>query len=391
MSRVNESRSHRLLSRPDDSRPWDAGRAHAPFAQAHPGRVVYLDNLRVFLTILVIVHHVAASYGTLGVWYYNEPVSGPVSAITFTFVGAINQAFFMGFFLLLAGYFVPCSVARKGTRAFLGDRLVRLGVPLLTYIVLIHPLVWRLGRGGGGWQVGTGPMWFVEVLLFFTVAYAALKAVLPVAGRMPISKLSTSVLAVGMGLGSFLVRTRYPVDQWLPFPTIQPAHATQYLCLFAVGAWASGTDLTAQISPKLTRFWRSAILLASVAAAAAFVAADVPGDGKTNLEPLIGGWTWPSFVTSMWEQVLAVGLITILLRRFRLKQNTAGPVLSSAAASAYTVYILHPVVLVSLALVLRDVAIPSLAKFALTLPIAVLLLFGSAHYIRRAPLLRQVL
>jgi hypothetical protein len=48
-------------------------------------------------------------------------------------------------------------------------------------------------------------------------------------------------------------------------------------------------------------------------------------------------------------------------------------------------------VVVSLALVLRDVAIPSLAKFAVTLPVAVLLLFASAHYIRRAPVLRRVL
>jgi len=44
-------------------------------------RVTYLDNLRILLTILVIVHHVAASYGEVGVWYYTEPVSGPVSAI----------------------------------------------------------------------------------------------------------------------------------------------------------------------------------------------------------------------------------------------------------------------------------------------------------------------
>jgi hypothetical protein len=371
-------------------RARDEERVNPPFGEAHPRRLVYLDNLRVFLTILVIVHHIAASYGDLGVWYYSEPVSGPVSALTFTFVTAINQAFFMGFFFLLAGYFVPSSLARKGTRAFLSDRLLRLGVPLLTYVFLIHPMVWRLGHGGE-WQVGTGPMWFVEVLLFFTAAYVVLTPLLPAAGPMRVDKLSTSVLALGMGLGSFLVRTRYPVNQWLPFPTIQPAHATQYLCLFAVGAWASGTRLAKDISPELARYWRRAMLVATVAVVAAFVAADVPGDGKTNLEPLIGGWTLPSLVTSMWEQIFAVGLITNLLRRFHEKRNTAGPVLSSAAASAYTVYILHPIVLVSLALVLRDVAIPSLAKFALTLPIAVLLLFASAHHIRRVPLLRRVL
>ena len=385
--KVNESRSPLPPPGPDDPRAWSEGRAHP----SHPSRVVYLDNLRVLLTILVIAHHIAASYGDLDVWYYNEPVSGPVSAIAFTLLGAINQAFFMGFFFLLAGYFVPFSLARKGTRAFLRDRLVRLGVPLLAYMLLIHPFVMRLGRGGGDCQFGTGPMWFVEVLLLFTLAYVVAKPLLPAMGPMRVDKLSTSVLAVGMGLGSFLVRTRYPVNEWLVFPTIQPAHATQYLCLFAVGVWASGTELTEDLSPELARYWRRAVLVATVGVLVAFMATDVPGDGKTNLEPLIGGWSWPSLVTSMWEQVLAVGLIIHLLRRFHVKRNAAGPVLSSAAASAYTVYILHPIVLISLALALRDVTIPSLAKFSLTAPIAVLLLFASAHYIRRAPLLRRVL
>jgi fucose 4-O-acetylase-like acetyltransferase len=355
-----------------------------------PRRVFYLDNIRVLLTILVILHHIAASYGDVGVWYYSEPVSGPGSMIAFTVLMAVNQAFFMGFFFLLGGYFVPPSVARKGTPAFLRDRLLRLGVPLVVYVLLINPVTVRLA-GGGGWALGPGPMWFVEVLLLLTLAYVVLQPFLPSPGRVRIDRLSTSVLAVGMGLASFLVRTRYPVNEWLPFPTIQPAHATQYLCLFAVGAWAAGTDLGARISSDLARYWRRAMLVASVAVAAAFVAVDTPGDGRTNLTPLIGGWTWPSLVTSLWEQVFAVGLITNLLRRFHATRDTAGAVLSSAAASSYTVYIVHPLLLVALALLLRDVRIPSLVKFALTAPIAVVLLFGSAHYLRQAPVLRRVL
>jgi hypothetical protein len=353
-------------------------------------RVVYLDNLRVLLTVLVILHHIAASYGDVGVWYYNEPVSGPVSALAFTFLMALNQAFFMGSFFLLAGYFVPPSVTRKGTWAFLGDRLLRLGVPLVVFWVLINPLAMRLGRGGG-WELGPGPMWFVEVLLLFTLAYLVSRPLGPTLRPPRVDELSTSILAAGMGVVSFLVRTRYPVNEWLAFPTIQPAHATQYVCLFVVGLCASGTNLAAGISAGLARYWRFAMLVASGAVLAAFWSTDVPGDGRANLEPLVGGWTWQSLVTSLWEQILAVGIIVNLLRSFYRTRNTAGPVLSSAAVSAYTVYIVHPVVLVALALALRNVGIPSLAKFSLTAPIAVLLLFGTARYIRQAPVLRRVL
>jgi hypothetical protein len=234
-------------------------------------------------------------------------------------------------------------------------------------------------------------MWFVEVLLIFTLAYVLVQRFLPVVGGMPVSKASTSALALGMGFASFLVRTLHPVDEWLTFPTIQPAHATQYVCLFAVGIWASGSELAERITPELTRYWRRAMTIACVVVFVAFMSVDVPGDGRTNLEPLIGGWTWQSLVMSLWEQIVAVGLITNLLRAFATRRRDAGPILSSAAASTYTVYIVHPLVLVLLALALRDVPVPSLVKFLATTPIAVVLLFAIAHYIRQLPVLRHVL
>ncbi len=45
----------------------------------------------------------------------------------------------MGLLFLLAGYFTPISCDRKGGTAFARDRLSRLGIPWLVY--LIHPVV----------------------------------------------------------------------------------------------------------------------------------------------------------------------------------------------------------------------------------------------------------
>jgi hypothetical protein len=352
--------------------------------------VDYLDDVRILLTVLVILHHIAASYGAPGLWYYAEPVSGPGSLLAFTFLMAINQAFFMGFFFLLAGYFLPPSLERKGRPAFVRDRLLRLGVPLVVYFFLLNPLAFWLA-GSAVWELGPGPMWFAEVLLLFTLVYVAARPLIPTAGTVPVTKMSTASLALAMAVGSFLIRIRYPVNVWWSFPTIQPAHATQYVSLFLVGASLAGSDLAERLSPALTRYWRRAILLASAAVVLAFVSADVPGDGKTNLDPLVGGGTWQSFVTALWEQVVAVGLITNLLSMFARWQHPSGPIFRSAAASTYTVYIVHPILLVVLVRALHDVAIPSIAKFIIIAPIAVVTLFASAHYIRRAPLLRRVL
>jgi hypothetical protein len=266
---------------------------------------------------------------------------------------------------------------------------VRLGIPFVVYFLLINPFVAWLGSGAR-WQLGPGPMWFVEVLLLFTLVWLAVRPLVPAIRPPRIDAVTTSALALLMGVGSYLIRIRWPVNTWLPFPTIQPAHATQYVCLFAVGVWLAGSDLAGSVSPALTRYWRRAILLATVAVLVAFVSVDVPGDGVTNLDPLIGGATWPSFVVALWEQVVAVGLITNLVAAFAARAG-GGPVLASAAAAAYTVYVVHPVVVVALALAFRGLPIPSVAKFLLIAPIAVVVVFGVAPWIRRAPALRQVL
>ena len=96
------------------------------------GRTDFIDRLRVVLTALVIAHHTAISYGGSGSWFYREVTDGGrPSSLLLTLFCAVNQSFFMGMFFLLAGYFTPGSLRRKGPARFLMDRGLRLGVPLL--------------------------------------------------------------------------------------------------------------------------------------------------------------------------------------------------------------------------------------------------------------------
>src|SRR5512136_2015480 len=103
-------------------------------------RLLFVDNIRVFLTILVILHHLMITYSGTGRWYYNE---GGADAFTGSVGGwfcSINQAYFMGLFLLISAYFVPGPYDRKGAGRFLKDRLIRLGIPLAVYSWVINPL-----------------------------------------------------------------------------------------------------------------------------------------------------------------------------------------------------------------------------------------------------------
>jgi peptidoglycan/LPS O-acetylase OafA/YrhL len=61
------------------------------------------------------------------------------------------------------------------------------------------------------------------------------------------------------------------------------------------------------------------------------------------------------------------------------------------AGDSYTVYIIHPVVLILLALAFIGVALSPLAKFAIVLPLAICLSFTLAHLIRAVPGVSRVL
>lgn len=83
-----------------------------------PPRNGGLDALRAVMTLLVLFHHTAITYGGAGSWYYREvQPDGSITSTLLLFFNAINQAYFMGVFFLLAGYFTHRSLQSKVLRA----------------------------------------------------------------------------------------------------------------------------------------------------------------------------------------------------------------------------------------------------------------------------------
>ena len=62
------------------------------------GRV---DNIRVFLTVLVVLHHLMITYAGSGSWYYLEPPQDFAAIAVGSWTLSVNQAFFMGLFLFI--------------------------------------------------------------------------------------------------------------------------------------------------------------------------------------------------------------------------------------------------------------------------------------------------
>lgn len=184
------------------------------------------------MTAFVLLHHTAITYGAPGGWYWNElhPSGSPVGLLLTMFV-ATNQAYFMGFFFLLAGYFTPASLERKGYSRFIGDRFLRLGLPLLAFGFVLGPLTEAMvtaAEGRGFWSTfvwlwnhkvfGNGPLWFAQALLIFSLAYCLWRA-------------------------------------WFGTPLSQPS-ATPNLCLHFAGGWSARLPS----APRLLPFGRLFLL-----------------------------------------------------------------------------------------------------------------------------------
>jgi glucan biosynthesis protein C len=88
-----------------------------------------VDYLRAAIITLVILHHLSVVYAANTPFYYVEPTTNGVAILTLVIFQLFNQAWFMGLFFLISGYFSPSSFDRKGPRQFLKDRLFRLGIP----------------------------------------------------------------------------------------------------------------------------------------------------------------------------------------------------------------------------------------------------------------------
>ncbi len=104
-------------------------------------RIYYLDNLRTFLTLLVVIHHCV--WVVIAGWFpFHRPwtVDTPTLVLGFMLTSG-NQAYFMGLFFFLAGYLTGPSIKRKGSWSFLKDRFLRLMVPAIVYDIVLNPLL----------------------------------------------------------------------------------------------------------------------------------------------------------------------------------------------------------------------------------------------------------
>lgn len=384
-----------------------------------PPRLYFIDHLRAALVILVVLHHLALVYGGIPPFYYYEPpVDDQIAGLIALIFVLLNQAWFMGAFFLLAGYFTPGSYDRKGPGSFLKDRLIRLGIPIVLFIFVLSPIssigLWQMPASMGGvtdpltWQaypylIGIGPLWFAALLLIFSVGYVGWRMITPKRESpvqndpSPPSYLSIGIFMLLLALASYLIRIIVPLGEavtlfvyFLSFPTL--AYLPQYLSFFVLGIIASRHDWAQRVSGTMGRTGFVIALVATFTLFALGLLSFLKAieSGATQIPPF-GYGTWQSAVYALWDSIFAVGMALGTITLFRRFFNGQGSFGRFLARQSYAVYVFHIPVIVLLAVALKGIVLPALLKFGLMAVITVPVCFIVAYLVRRIPYVSGVL
>jgi glucan biosynthesis protein C len=393
---------------PDTSRPMSAVGGVQPKVT---NRLLFVDNIRVLLTILVVLFHLMITYAGTGSWYYREGREDFITGALGAWFLTVNQAYFMGLFLLISAYFVPGSYDRKGAGRFLKDRLIRLGIPLALYSWIIRPLLayldpvrfpvsrppfWSFITGNylkNEAVFGSGPLWFIEILLIFSLVYVLWRLLARPRPAEPAVEAgfpgngSIALFALLLGVAGFLIRLWRPIG-WNFVPlNLQFPFFAQYIALFVIGLVAYRRNWLLSLPDRVGRLWLGIAGLMILL----FWPLALAGGMDKGIEPFAGGWHWQALAYALWESFVCFGMCIGLIYAFRRYADRQGRLARFFSRNAYTAYLIHEAVIIALAYAVRDVALYPLLKWGLVSLVAVPLCFGLSSLIRKLPYTDRVL
>ncbi|MDG4650378.1 acyltransferase [Roseibacterium sp. SDUM158017] len=351
-------------------------------------RAVWIDRLRAGLILLVILHHAAITYGASGSWLFKATEA---TSIPLTFLAAVNQAFFMGLFFMLSGALAPRSLDRKGAAAFLSERVLRLGLPVLMFGFVLGPLTAALASAPPGdilAETGRrilqasfilGPLWFPAALLVFSIVLTVWPG--HVGETRPVPPfVNWFGLALLTGLAALAIRQVVPVGATVA--GFQLGYFASYVVLFVVGVQAGRNGWLDRLPAR--SLWRSmAVGLATLPVLPAVLL-------STDAPRFETGFSLAAISYAFWEPLVALGTIAALVHWTQRSGDRVKVFWTRAAANSYGAFILHAPILVAASRALDGTGVPHGVALPVSVVATALAAFGLTALSRRSALVRRV-
>jgi hypothetical protein len=370
---------------------------------ARSERLVYLDNVKALLIAGIIAAHAIQGYSEFGSWTYQDiqevtlsPVVETVLVVVMVSLGAL---FLMALFFLISGLFTQDSLERKGPSRFVTDRLLRLGVPFAIYTLVVWPLTEFAIFGPflhrSYWDSFTdtdpvldnGPMWFVGVLLIFSLGLVVWRRWLPprAPSGEPLRLRNLVLLSVAVGVATFVLRIAMPADSNQPL-NLHLWGWPEYVALFGLGVAAVRRGWLRPVDGGLAHRCGITTIVGIVCTAALVATAEPLGLSE---DAYYGGWQVTALLAAMLEGTITVAAPIWVLAFAQRHLNGSGPLRRAMARSSYLAFMLQGPVLVALAIALRPIDLTGDVKALLVATLGIVGSFALAWpLVTRTPLRR---
>jgi Acyltransferase family len=357
---------------------------------------IALVNLRAFVILIVLAFHSVLPYlaslppnpypfDAAPYLWLAFPVIDSERWFGFDLFCAWQDVGLMTLMFFLSGLFVPTSLARKGSRKFLSDRMLRIGLPYVLAVIFLAPLAYYAAYRTTADDPGIeaylqhllalpfwpcGPQWFLGELLVFNVVAVAAYQFFPgwdrrlirmadFAGGNPVRFFI--VLAASSALAYLPLVLAYSPFAWVNIGPIgfQPSRPLHYLVYFLAGATAGAYGLDRGLldcEGILARHWRAwlaAALSGFILWAAATSVTMADWSSAPVILKILAGL---GFVIASAAACLCS--LAICLRFAHWRQRA----FESLSANAYRMYLIHYVFAVWLQYALLGIGLFAITK-----------------------------
>ncbi|MCO6185731.1 acyltransferase family protein [Rhizobium sp. L1K21] len=343
-------------------------------------REFYWDFVRAVYLLLGVPFHVAVAYSTHFDWSVPSPERSPV----LTFIADMLHTARMPGFFVIAGYFSFMILSRKGVGVFFQERMVRLGVPLITATLTILPLqmviqtyfevsngtldadafgstlIARLTHFDEPW---ISHLWFLYILIGLTVGISILARILQT-GRFETIYRNIAEFALRNGAMSILVVAFVCTQLAVALPRLEALGGSKLMALLSYLQYTPYFLIGGAIylSPVAKGRYLGVGVLAGISGLVlAYVAT---WEGQTV-------WSRTVFLVSgFFAALLVTGFVANMAQRHF---NRANRTIRNIADASFSIYLFHHPIIYVLVGLFAKVDLPPVLEFVIITPVTAVL------------------
>ena len=351
-------------------------------------RIYFLDNLRTVLIFLVVLLHSGLVYEAV---LENEwIVADAVKANSIGLIRMYLDLFVMFIIFFISGYFRPVSLKSKNMWDFIKSKFKRIMIPWIIAVFTLIPAykaIFLFSRGlpqeewysyfhfyqraGGDLSYfADNPtqnwLWFLPVLFMFQVLYLALAKINILSFK--ISLKMGVVLTFILGLVYSMIISEAGLRGWFNSPLLhfQRERLLIYFMAFLLGSLCYKLKVFESSKKNIRYYILSNVVLTLALGIFTVVALNL---FFNIIDPERNYYFVSAFIDRIAYYISALlsmlSFLYVFIHLFRFNFNKSNQLMRELNNNSYQVYIIHVIVMGSIALLLLKIQIPGILKYVI--------------------------